>query len=86
MVNPRESSVPARLPQVGEARIAWVVTNPRASRARLRVRGGDPAAPLFEERDPLSVSLQAGSAAEPLYERLGFSDGGPRALSLRLDG
>jgi GNAT superfamily N-acetyltransferase len=73
-----------RREHVLEGYIEWVGTDPR-----YRGRGYASAATRkllqwFYANEAISVSLHASPAAESLYLRMGFSDEGPRALSIRL--
>lgn len=67
-----------------EGYIEWVGTDPQFRGQGFATAATGQLLNWFTANQALSVSLHASPAAESLYLRMGFSDDGPRALSIRL--
>lgn len=74
---------PRRL-HVLEGYIEWVGTDRQRRGRGYATAATETLLDWFRSRGALSVSVHASKVAESLYVRLGFDDGGPRGLSIRL--
>lgn len=73
-----------RRSHVLEGYIEWVGTDRECRGRGYATAATEELLNWFRSRGALSVSVHASKAAESLYLRMGFDDGGPRALSIRL--